>query len=54
MREILKGFNMKYRFKTTKDLEGCYLASVWNGMRDIYIKATRKIKHLSVLDMNCN
>lgn len=36
MREILKGFNMKYRFKTTKELEGCYLASVWNGMRDIY------------------
>lgn len=27
---------MRYCFKSTKELEGCYLASGWNGMRDIY------------------
>lgn len=27
---------MKYNFRSTKELAGCYIASSWNGMRDIY------------------
>lgn len=43
---------MRHTFKNTKELEECYLASVWHGMRDIYKVTKTTPKGIELTEVN--